>query len=301
MSSAPGVLAGIVTHHPDPAALLRLVAALAPQVDAILIAANSPCPEDLEAALRAVASPTPLAVRRAPTNEGLGAAHNAAAARARSGGFAFLILFDQDSLPGRDCVSALRARFARLETAGERPAVVGPRPVAPGGEGLKGPGAERAGSVGGRLARVPFVIASGSLIRREALDAVGAFRDDYFIDGIDIEWCLRARTAGYSVWRAEDVPMTHALGRGVIRLPLGLCVADQPPSRVYTAVRNQLAMLRLGHVPAGLKARWLVALPLRMAVHLVRERAGAEIRSALWRGLRDGLLLRLGPPETGPR
>ncbi|ACA19650.1 glycosyl transferase family 2 [Methylobacterium sp. 4-46] len=290
------VLAGIVTYHPDPFELTRLVGRIAPQVEEILIVANSDLPDALAAQLGEVSGPTPLRVRRAAGNEGLGAAYNGLASRARAGGFGFVLLLDQDSLPGPGCVAALRAGFAALEAAGERPALLGPRPVGPGGAPLKAPPPLAGRAAEGRLVPVAFAISSGSLIRREALDAVGPFRSDFFIDGIDVEWCLRAAAAGFTVWRAEDEPMAHALGRGVIRLPFGLRLADQPPARVYTAIRNQLALLRLAHVPARLKARMLLALPLRIAAYLVRARASREIRSALWCAVRDGATLRLGPP-----
>ena len=141
------------------------------------------------------------------------------------------------------------------------------------------------------------MISSGSLIPIDALAAIGDFRSDYFIDAIDIEWCLRADAAGYSIWVDPAVPMPHQLGRGVIRLPLGLLLTDQPARRLYTYVRNQLAMLRLSHVPLSHKAKFVVSLPVRLTVHLVHHRFSRDCVVALLNGLTDGVCNRLGPPD----
>ena len=150
--------------------------------------------------------------------------------------------------------------------------------------------------------RVAFVISSGSLVDVEAAAAIGPFRADYFIDAIDLEWCFRAGARGFSIWVADRVRMDHRLGRGVIRLPvLGILLADQPPRRLYTYLRNQLAMLRLPHVPAAHKTRMLLSLPLRLPVYLVRNGFSREARAALLNGLRDGIAGRLGPPDGALR
>ena len=47
----------------------------------------------------------------------------------------------------------------------------------------------------------------------------------------------------------DGIPMTHQLGKGVIHLPFGLRLTDQPPERLYTYFRNQIVMLRLPYVP----------------------------------------------------
>lgn len=290
-----GVLAGIVVYFPDPAHLARLVGRIAPEVREVVVYANSALSADAALSLAAAAAPTPLVVERPEANLGLGTAYNALAARALARGDAHLFLLDQDSLPAPGAIAHLRTVLAALEAAGERPAVVGPRPLDPDGLPMKvAAGAPRAQD-GARP--TAFVISSGSLISVEAVQAVGPFRADFFIDAIDIEWCLRAGARGYSVWIADAARMDHALGQGLIRLPFGLVMTKQPPRRLYTYIRNQLAMVRLGHVPAAHKGRFLLSLPLRLAVYLAHDRLRPETGRAIWRGLIDGVRGRLGPPH----
>ena len=147
-----------------------------------------------------------------------------------------------------------------------------------------------------------FVISSGSLVDVERAASVGPFRADYFIDAIDLEWCFRANACGFSIWIANEVTMDHRLGRGVIRIPLiGLLLADQPPRRLYTYLRNQLAMMRLPHVPFRHKAKTLLSLPVRLPVYLARNGFSRESRAAIRNGLRDGWAGRLGPPDDAFR
>lgn len=296
MLSHPQTMAGIVIFHPDDANLLRLVAVLAPDVREIVIYANSPFDAGREARLGAAAGATPLSVVRPDGNRGLGEAYNALVAHAAGRGDTFLFILDQDSLPAPGTVPRLAAIHARLDAAGERPAIVGPRPSDRTGTPMKAP-PRRGLPAGDGVSRVEFVISSGSLLHCAAARSVGPFRSDFFIDAIDIEWCMRANHRGFSIWIADEIRMAHELGRGLIRLPLGLLLTDQPPRRLYTYLRNQLAMLRLAHVPWRHKVQTLTALPLRIAVYLVHNRFSRETRAAIRNGVTDGARARLGAPD----
>lgn len=299
MEAGRGTIAGIVVFHPDEGDLLRLVRSVAEDVDEVVIYANSAVAPAFEAALREGALPAPLAILSPDGNLGLGRAYDALLARAEARGAAHLFVLDQDSLPRPGTIPALAARFRAIESAGGRPAIVGPRPVDPTGQPMRI--ARRRPEAGARpipgATRVEFVISSGSLVGVAAARTVGPFRADFFIDAIDLEWCFRANARGFSIWVAEDVRMDHRLGRGVIRVPGGLLLADQPPRRLYTFIRNQLSMLRLPHVPARHKAKTLLSLPARILVYLARNRFSRDTRAAIRNGLVDGARDRLGPPD----
>lgn len=302
MTAAPArarSAAGIVIYQPDFDALARLVASVAADSLVIGIFANSPVAPEQQRRLQAAAGEAELVVLRPGLNRGLGAAYNALHAMARDHEAEFLLLLDQDSEPGEGMISQLVAVHRDLAVAGERAAIVGPRPVDLEGRPMKlasGSGEADARDPMAAL-QVGFVISSGSLLRVDALGAVGGFRSDYFIDAIDIEWCMRAIARGFSIWVAPGVLMTHRLGRGIIRLPLGLLLTDQPPRRLYTYIRNQLSMLRLAHVPRSHKLKLVLSLPLRFGVYLAQNRFSRECRAALVNGVLDGLRNRLGPPD----
>lgn len=289
-------VAGIVIYRPQNKALRDLVAALAKDVSTVAIYANSPVSGREQRALELAAGSTELVVLRPGLNRGLGAAYNAFRRLAEASACEFLLLLDQDSTFRPGMARALTATYRRLTARGEKVAAVGPQPIDAEGRKMR-LATDRPGQDDGEPRRAGFVISSGSLIPLDALAAIGDFRADYFIDAIDIEWGLRAGAAGYSVWVDSTVPMPHHLGKGIIRLPFGLLLTDQPPRRLYTYVRNQLAMLRLSHVPLRYKAKFLISLPVRLAVYLARHRFSPECFTALANGLADGALGRLGPPD----
>ncbi|MGE3064232.1 MAG: glycosyltransferase family 2 protein [Hyphomicrobiaceae bacterium] len=292
-----GVVAGVVAFRPRPRELERIVDALAADAP-VLVYRNSVLTPGVERELSRRHGPR-LAFIGTGVNLGLGAAYNVLAHAAAGCGAARLVLFDQDSAPGPGLVPALAACMDDLVAAGHRPAAVGPVPQAADERHAKTPRmVERRGMPPHDGARpVEFLISSGCLIELDALRAVGGFREDFFIDAIDIEWCLRAWHAGYSCWLATGARMPHRLGAGVMRIPLlGVNLVRQPPVRIYTFLRNQLAMLRLGPVGWRWKAR---AVP-RLLVHSAAQVWVATDRSAMLRsvvaGWRDGLRGHLGAP-----
>jgi rhamnosyltransferase len=294
--ATPRTIAGVVTFHPQRTTLLASVARIAPDVSAVIVYANSPIEPDLERALRSEAGVTPLQIVSPGDNLGLGVAYNEFARIAAQLDADYVLLLDQDSTPAPGMVPKLEGLFGDLRATGERPAAVGPQPVTAEGQPFKVP---RTGQANSALAATPaeFIISSGSLISTEALREVGGFREDFFIDAIDLEWCFRARHRRWSIWIANDVTMTHELGRGVISIPFGLRLTDQPPGRLYTYLRNQLAMLRLRHVPGRRKALMLGYLPFQCLVYSVRSRFSRPILKAIVAGFGHGLTNKLGSPH----
>ena len=53
---------------------------------------------------------------------------------------------------------------------------------------------------------------SGSLINLTAFNHVGTFRDDFFIDYVDTEFCLRVSNLGFKIIICPQVNMIHPLG-----------------------------------------------------------------------------------------
>lgn len=277
MADIPRVAVGVVVYHPDAGLLRALVEAVIATVDAVALFCNSPLTDP--AVLQLVRDhPGRVQVLGDGSNIGLGAAYNAMCAWAVTRQCDRILLFDQDSSPSPALALALGRHMDRLVAAGERPAVVGPRASSSDGTRFKAPRVIRAGPAGfaggtGGIDRVGFVISSGSLIDIAAFRVAGPFRADFFIDAIDIEWCLRAGSAGYSCWMATDQPMAHRLGAGVIRIPLiDVHLVRQPPGRITTFIRNQLAMFRPAHIPLAWKARAALMLTVHSIAQVIASR-----------------------------
>jgi rhamnosyltransferase len=287
---------GIVLYHPDEDAVALTLNRLAPSARALIAVANSSVSDSFRQRLEAAAGSTPLEIIKPVSNLGLGAAYNQLLQRAGGLGARYVLLLDQDSSPSSEMLPQLEQHMAGLMADGLKPAAVGPQPVEPGGRHLRLAVAQRVATPRDGVAPVTFIISSGSLVSVEETRRVGLFREDFFIDAVDLEWCMRAWAHGRTVWVATGVPMVHQLGRGVIQAPLGLRLADQPPARIYTYFRNQFAMLGLSHVPMHWKARFILSLPIRCVIYLIRHRFSLSVRRAIGLGILHGLRGQLGSP-----
>jgi rhamnosyltransferase len=293
MSHAGHILAAIILYRPDIAHIARMIAALRGDVGLIALYLNSVLDAKTRARLEEGA-PGQILWLGSGANVGLGEAYNECLDEAVRRGATRLLLFDQDSMPPPGLATRLDHTLKSLQEAQRNPVAIGPFAIDADGAAIKGPVA-RGMAVAGAV-EASFLISSGKMMDVDAARAVGAFRADFFIDAIDIEWCLRARFLGYSVWMDQGVKMDHQLGNGIITLPGGVMrITRQPSLRVYTYLRNQIAMLGMPHVPLGYKARFLLTLPIRLIVYLGAD-PSLPMRRALWRGLRDGITHRLGSP-----
>jgi rhamnosyltransferase len=92
------------------------------------------------------------------------------------------------------------------------------------------------------LTLVDLVISSGSLVRREAVEAVGLPRADFFMDFVDFEHCLRLRQHGFRIAIVRDSHLDHVLGEPTTFKILGRVKrwTDQAPWRCYYIVRNEV-------------------------------------------------------------
>lgn len=252
------VVAVVVTFHPDSGCLLRQWTSLLGQVSAVVWVDNG-----THANVRAIAarcgSPAPTVIAMGH-NAGLGAAQNAGIAWARRKGATHVLLLDQDSIPHPMMVGCLLAALGDCPDA----AAAGPKYF-----DARNPDSSSAFvQISGiqthrcpcddatRVWRVDHLIASGCLIPIWALDKVGCMREEFFIDFIDVEWCLRARSLGNVVLGVCAARLSHQLGERHVKA-LGRMRQIHSPLRLYYQVRNALWLYRMPHIALGWK--WVSA------------------------------------------
>ena len=145
-----------------------------------------------------------------------------------------------------------------------------------------------------------FLLASGCLIRVRALREIGPMREDLFIDHVDLEWGVRARRAG---WRLVAVPaarLNHSLGDEVVRLPgRAQPIHVHSPIRNYYIVRNTIALVKWNGFPVRWRIRYTYWAVKYAVFNSFMAGRGPERRRLIARGLRDGVLGRLGPIGSG--
>jgi rhamnosyltransferase len=262
------VLAVIVCHEPEFEILDALVAQLraSGKVSVVLID-NSETASGMRL-VGTVAARHRVDLVQNGRNLGVAEAQNIGIARAQDAGCTHVLLLDQDSALDAINVDRMLAAFWVLRLSGRRIAALGPSVVDPD---TKLPmDFVRLGRL--RMKRLPrttdpvscdMLISSGCLIALDALAEVGPMDGALFIDYVDMEWCTRARTAGYEVVGLPDVTMLHRLGECSMRVA-GRDISVHSPMRSYYLVRNALLFARKPH----LTLRWRVHLIYRAAGHV---------------------------------
>ncbi|MFV0250419.1 MAG: glycosyltransferase [Bacilli bacterium] len=65
------------------------------------------------------------------------------------------------------------------------------------------------------------IMTSGNFLNLKIYKKLGGFKNDFFIDGVDIEYCLRLKKNNYSIMRLNKYELKHDLGHIVIHRFLG--------------------------------------------------------------------------------
>jgi rhamnosyltransferase len=190
---------------------------------------NSPVPSD--SILAAFAVDDRISYHSNQENLGVAAALNLAAAKAVEEGYRFLLTMDQDSCAESGMVGILRDC---LVSAGESVAMVVPFLVTRQDE---------LPAVKESVEEIGVAMTSGSLLKLSAYKAVGPFREDFFIDFVDVEYCLRLRKQRFTIIRDNYALLHHAVG-DKIGIP-GLRVTSHIPVRTYYKTRNRMLVWKL--------------------------------------------------------
>ena len=78
-----------------------------------------------------------------------------------------------------------------------------------------------------RTLAVDVIVGCFSMIRREAFDEVGLLDEDLFMYGDDVDWCRRARNAGWEVMFYPGGQAIHDRGKTTAPYPVRFAVAQQ--------------------------------------------------------------------------
>jgi GT2 family glycosyltransferase len=275
---ASKTLAGLTQAVAEDPALLR-------SFD-LLVWDNSPAP------VESATLPFPFRYHHAGRNEGVAGAYNGAARLAREQGARWLLLFDHDTSVTGDFLRGMR-QHAEQTVDDERIAAVAPFLCA--GEFVVSPRLWRFArhvplprpTTPYTERRAIFAANSGTLMRVNALEAIGGYSPRFWLDYSDIYVFQRFHELGFGVRISGDLALEHE----VAMLDYD---ARMSPARyaTYLAAESDFLDLYRGRAERMLHL-------LRLAVRAVRQRRFADAafsrmtRQELWRRLRTGSKARL--------
>ena len=93
---------------------------------------------------------------------------------------------------------------------------------------------------------VQCCITSGSLIKTSVLSKIGMFDESYFIDYVDIEFCLRCSNFGFIILQINHAILLHSIGNFKINKMMWMrpISTNHSPLRRYYFVRNAIFTYR---------------------------------------------------------
>jgi rhamnosyltransferase len=294
MDAVRGVCAIVATFRPDAARLAEVLAALEGAVDATILVDDASPDWDPTSLTRTWPA---LTVERLPINAGIAAAQNRGIRLAKARSASHVLLLDQDSVPQPGMVRVLFDALGR--DAGRRVACAGSRHRLPGSDRLSA--FETIGWLGVKHAtcgdarstvECDTVISSGALMPVQALDEIGGMDESLFIDLVDIDWCLRAKSMGWRIVGACGAVLEHRLGESTRRVWAGRWrrVPRHKAFRYYYIFRNTLLLARRRYVPLKWVLYYLRRLAALFLVQglLARDRQGeiAMMAKGLMHGMR---------------
>lgn len=304
----PRILAVVVTYYPDSVQLIELLEVLADQVATVFVIDNTDAINDMVfQSVCCIGLPfDKIRFVRLGSNRGIAAALNVGLDVAMAESFDFVLLSDQDSLPRLGMVNGLYRAYEELMVAGSNIGAVGPT-VSDLYTGVTYsfqaalPGHFFYGHIEATR-ESPHVMAltlitSGILIPVEVIGNVGPMREDFFVDHVDIEWCHRARGAGYQLFGTGWAVLYQRMGDA--RLPIWFFgwryESAYSPVRIYYRVRNFLALCGLKFVDPRWKFRNALYWVKVCLAHVVFGSRRLETIEMIGKGIWDGLIKRMGP------
>lgn len=278
-------IAIVVTYNPEIGLLKKQYEALLGQVDGFVYVDNNSQLLNFRSEIKG----EKVDIIQNEDNLGLAKAQNQGIKLARENGADYVILFDQDSVPTLDFVTGVMKCYeeqSKLYKVG----LVGPaiRNL------LRSCNENELGVIlkGMFIKRIPienttevsYCIASGSLIPMSVFEDVGGMEEKLFIDGLDLEWCLRARSKGYKIYQTSNTYLEHCLGDGTSRR-----IKSHSPIREYYIMRNAIWMIKQDYIPMGYRLRKLCLSTGRLMLSIFAFNV-KYIKSDL-KGIKDGLKL----------
>ena len=138
---------------------------------------------------------------------------------------------------------------------------------------------------------VDWVSGCAVLVRREVVEQIGLLDEQFFVYWEDVDWCLRARRAG---WRVVLEPRARVWHKGVQR------DYQPPPSVTYYSARNRFLLLTKHRAPVAARVLAWGETVRTLSSWTVRPkwRGMRAHRDALCDAVRDSLRGRTGRWDT---
>jgi rhamnosyltransferase len=135
---------------------------------------------------------------------------------------------------------------------------------------------------------VDVVISSGTVVTKEVFKVVGLFDEDFFIDFVDTEWCLRCRSKQIPIQVITSAVMYNRIGKKTVNLGI-MTLFVHTVMRCYYQIRNCFHLFRKRHISVIYSLKQTTSVFLSRALLLLIVANKLDYIRAYWCALRDGI------------
>lgn len=292
----------IVTYNSDLALLLNQLNSIKKQVDGIVYVDNgSKNKSQIINELECCSKDLNILILSNEENRGLGYAQNQGIDEAFKHGADHILLLDHDSIIESDFVYNLINIEKSLLSNNIKIGAVAPISYNPDNNKLFPVSVWKLGGLwvkkiipqGNQYLFASFIMASGTLVRKEVLLDVGFMDENLFVDTIDLEWACRVKSKGYELVVTPLAKMAHKIGDSRISF-LGRNMSNHSPLRRYYLSRNCLLSFKYKHIPTGFSIGGFARTIARFLIMLLKSSDRKAYWSYCLAGFRDGFIGRSG-------
>ena len=225
----------VVTYYPDGDFYGRL-GKIKPQFPLVVIVDNSSQPTSLPDGLHRAQNVRVIANQ---VNLSIAAALNQGVNLAMRDGFEWVVTLDQDTVVAEDMLATLIGVYQKSDW---KNVVIGSNYW----DEHRRRDFIRCADTEAVFQERKTLITSGTLAPLSLFETIGYFREDYFIDSIDHEFCLRARAHGCRILISCRPVMRHSIGAQVEDASLlrQFMPFNHSPTRKYYIARNTIATVK---------------------------------------------------------
>lgn len=194
----------------------------------------------------------------------------------------YILLLDQDSKPNFGMEFELRKKIKKIPHCLISPTLVDIKHET------------KTINLSDDLVEVEGMATSGTFMSSETARLIGPVRDELFIDGIDHEWCFRAKSLGIKLLQTKKTTMLHNMGdRGISYLGKHKPIHDNP-IRHYYIIRNYFYLARLGYVPFRWKIIEFLKTLRRIPVYIITSKDKKKTSVMIIKGIYHGIIKKWG-------
>lgn len=223
------VLSIIVVYNPDINLLLTNIKSFVEDIDLLIVWENTILSNKQREVIKQI-SPTKIIFHNEKENKGISYPLNYAWKYAQQHNFNYLLTMDQDSI-WEDFDSYLNCC---LEKISNEEAILGPSL------------SSNPHNKSQLFTHTEYVITSGCFVPISILNKIGGYETNFFVDGIDIELCCRARMFKYNIYNVNNCRLIQRFGNPQIINILGFkyTTLNYSAQRLYNILYSHFIIMR---------------------------------------------------------